>query len=237
MYGWRSRIGLISAVNENVERSFYAYAPEGVSFTNARIAAAKGADLSALEENLLTEAKKFNGYSADILVTTLGDAAYRGGMAWEKELAAKMAEAAGVDVVTYGTAALEALQAVGAKKIVFMTPYAVENNDAIEKFFTENGVEVVSFLNIDLSYVVRNGRMLESADEFQMYRNALKADLDNADALFFDSMELASLEVINMIELNKEKPVISAPQALLWAALRHSGVGAKIEKLGKLFQF
>lgn len=237
MYGWRSRIGLISAVNENVERSFYAYAPEGVSFTNARIAATKGAELSVVEENLLAEAQKFNGYPADILVTSLGEAAYRGGIAWEKNLAAKMAEAAGVDVVTYGIAALEALQAVGAKKIVFMTPYAVDNNYAVEKFFADNNIEVVSFLNIDLSYVVRNGRTLESTDEFQMYRNALKADLSKADALFVDSMELASLEVIGMTEMNKEKPVVSAPQVLFWAALRHAGVGAKIEKLGKLFQF
>lgn len=234
MYGWRARIGLISAIQENAERSFYIHTPEGVAYTNARIAAPE--DATDLADNLVAEAAKYQGYPIDLIVAAPMMGSYTGGLDWDKETARRMEAASGAPVLTYGTAILEALNALGVKKIAIATPYAAEGNAAERKFFEDNGIEVTTIYNMDLSYIYRQGKLLESTDNYQMYGNCRKVDMAGADALYMSSMELATLETLSDMELTLNVPVVTSHQALLWAALKHSRVSCKNEKLGKLFQ-
>lgn len=239
MYGWRARIGLISAVNENVERSFYANTPEGVSYTNARVSVPQGKtgeDAAALADNLVAEAAKYKGYSVDLIASAPMMGSYACGMEWDRETARRMEEASGIPVVTYGMAVLEAMKALGVKKLAIATPYGEEGNDAERKFFTDNGIEVTTIFNMDLSYVCKQGRGLQSTDGYQLYGNGRKVDLTGADALYISSMELATLEVLAKLELTLNVPVVTSHQVVFWAALRKARISEKSEKLGKLFQ-
>lgn len=242
MYGWRSRIGLISSINENVERSFYANAPEGVSYTNARVSAIveKTPEAAAkLADEIVAEAAKYKGVPVEVLVSAPMMGSYACGMEWDKALAARMEEVSGVPALTYGMAVLDALKALGIKKLAIATPYGHEGNDAERKFFEDNGIEVTQITNMDFSYVCRYGRVMESTDGYQMYGNFKKmfnAGLNGAEALYVSSNELATLEIIQKAELLLNVPVITSHQALFWAALRKASIGVKPEKLGKLFQ-
>ena len=238
MYGWRARVGLIADTRDCVERSFHEWAPNGVSYTTSRLvtpeATEEGAQL--LADRLEAEAAKFNGYPIDFIVAAPLMGSFVKGLEWDKACVERMEKASGAGVITAGIAIVDAFKALGVKKIAVVTPYD-EAAGAMERKFLEScGFEVTTVFNMDASYVCRHGRTLESADGYFLYRNCLKADLNGAEALLISSMELATMEIIDELELVLKMPVVTGHQAALWAGLRHARVGAKPEKLGKLFQ-
>lgn len=239
MYGWRARIGLIAETKENVERSFHVWAPEGVTYTTSRVtvpAEQTKEAMAELADNLVAEAAKFKGYPIDFIIYTPVIGAYLNGTDWEKEVVKRMKEASGAEVISYSMALAEALKALEAKKVFVVSPYTADGNDKEKAFVESNGVEVADIFNMDTSYVYKYGRVLESTDGYLIYRNIQKIDMKDADVLYISSMELATMELINDVELLLDVPVITSHQVALWAALRHCRVGAKLEKAGRLFQ-
>ena len=238
MYGWRARIGLIADTKDCVERSFHEWAPNGVSYTTSRLvtpqASEEGADV--LADRLEAEAAKFNGYPIDFIVAAPLMGSFVKGIEWDKACVERMEKASGAGVVTAGMALVDAFKALGVNKIAVVTPYDEAAGAMERKFFESCGFEVTTVFNMDASYVCRHGRTLESADGYFLYRNSLKAELNGAEALLISSMELATMEIIDELELVLGIPVVTGHQAALWAGLRHARVGAKPEKLGKLFQ-
>ena len=77
-------------------------------------------------------------------------------------------------------------------------------------------------------------RLLENADEYFLYRNALKMDLKGADTFFLSCMGLTTMEIVDDLEKALRMPVITSHQATLWSALRHSHVYDNLPGLGKL---
>jgi maleate cis-trans isomerase len=68
-----------------------------------------------------------------------------------------------------------------------------------------------------------------------MYRLAREADTDDADGMFISCTGLHVLDIIEMLEKDLGKAVITSNQVTLWSALKKLGVHEKIEGLGKLF--
>ena len=238
MYGWRARIGLIADTKDCVERSFHEWAPNGVSYTTSRLVTPEATEEGAavLADRLEAEAAKFNDYPIDFIVAAPLMGSFVKGIDFDKECIARMEKASGAGVITAGVAILDALKALGVKKVAVVSPYDEAATAMERKFLEDNGIEVTSVLNMDASYVCRHGRTLGSCDGYFLYRNCLKAELNGAEALLMSSMELATMEIIDELELVLGIPVVTGHQAALWAGLRHSRVGAKPEKLGKLLQ-
>jgi maleate isomerase len=65
----------------------------------------------------------------------------------ERELVARMAEAAGCPATTSLAAEIEALEAVGAKRIAFVTPYGDAYQAKVERNFAALGFETVARAN------------------------------------------------------------------------------------------
>ncbi len=230
MYGWRAKIGLITPMSENVEHAFHVYAPWGITFASTKIG--KADCLDSIKE----AAALYKDYGVDLIVygNTSGDAAKS--MEWNKECAEAIESAGGHPAITSQMAVVEALNALGAKKIAVMTPFGEEATAAEKQFLEENGFEVTSILGFDVSYVLEKGYTLEDCDEYMLYKNALKVDFNGADAFYLSGIGLTSMELVEDIETVMGIPVVTSPQATYWSALRHCRIGGKLEKLGKLFQ-
>ena len=67
------------------------------------------------------------------------------------------------------------------------------------------------------------------------YNVAQEADHPDADAVVLTANVWRTLEVIEPLEQDLGKPVITANQATIWAALRILGVGAVKGRYGSLF--
>ena len=154
---------------------------------------------------------------------------------WDQECIRQIERASGKPGLTTSTAVLEALRALGTKKVAVLTPYPQATNDAEKKFLEDNGFEVTNIVGMDVSYIRCNGRKMEACDEYFLYRNSLKMDLMGADTFFLSCMGLSTMEIVDELETALGVPVVTSHQATLWSALRHCRVGAVVPKMGKLF--
>jgi maleate cis-trans isomerase len=68
-----------------------------------------------------------------------------------------------------------------------------------------------------------------------MYKLSRKANTDDADAMFISCTGLHVMGIIEILERDLGKPVVTSNQATLWAALKKLGIHERIEGLGKLF--
>ena len=238
MYGWRAKIGLITPMSENAEHAFHIYAPEGVTFCSMKInfPGPTPEGLIILTDQLEKTAATYKGYPADLVVFGCTSGSCIKGYGWDQECIKQIERASGCPGLTTSTAVLEALEALGAKKVCVVTPYPEETNIIEKKFLEDNGFEVTNIVGMDLTTVTVNGKAKRSqADEYFLYQNCRKMDLKGADTFFLSCMGLTTMEIIDAVEKNLRVPVVTSHQATLWAALRHCRVGAKIPNMGKLF--
>lgn len=239
MYGWRAKIGLITPMSDNAEHAFHIYAPEGVSFASMKInfPGPTPEGLIVLTDQLEDTAATYKNSGCDLVVFGCTAGSCIKGMGWDQECIRRMERASGIPGLTTSTAVLEALRALGTKKVAVLTPYPEKTNEAEKKFLEDNGFEVTNIVGMDMSAFARgNGKGgFSHADEYFLYQNARKMDLKGADTFFLSCMGLTTMEVVDAIELNLGVPVVTSHQATLWSSLRHCRVGAKLPNLGKLF--
>ena len=67
------------------------------------------------------------------------------------------------------------------------------------------------------------------------YRLARLVDSEDAEAVFLSGTGMPTLSVLELLEQDLGKPVISSASAMMWQALRLAGVGQPIPGYGRLF--
>ena len=234
MYGWRAKIGLITPMSENAEHAFHIYAPEGVSFASMKInfPGPTPEGLIFLTDQLEATAATYKDSGMDLVVFGCIK-----GVGWDQECINQIERASGIPGLTTSTAVLEALRALGSKKVAVLTPYPQATNEAEKKFLEDNGFEVTNIVAMDMTAFTKTdgGPAFSDADEYFLFQNAKAMDMRGADTFFLSCMGLQTMELIEILEEDLGMPVITSHQATLWSSLRHCRVGAKLPKMGKLF--
>ncbi len=126
---------------------------------------------------------------------------------------------------------LDALNELGAKKIVVGTPYLDEVNTAEAEYLLKKGFEVLDIQGLNLSTGTEMGQVTpEFWKEF-----AVAIDQPEADAIFLSCGGIRSLEVAEAIEQITGKPVITSNQAQFWSCLRRAGITDELTGFGQIF--
>jgi len=68
---------------------------------------------------------------------------------------------------------------------------------------------------------------------YQMAREAFR---ESAEAVLISATNFRTLSVIEELERDLDRPVVTINQAILWSALRRLGIVTPIPGLGRLFQ-
>ncbi len=241
MYGWRGRVGLIiAATNGVVEMESYRLIPEGVSVHFTRIPyAGTGTEeaenkmLSSLEASAKLLAGSSETLGVDVIGFAHGSGTSFGGAGFDEKLNERMTAAAGVPSITMSTAVVGALKKIGAKRVSVASPF--HQKRMLERFaiFLEgNGFEVKTRRNLDLS----NHNLVSSQPPTTAYNLIKSIDSTDIDALVLNNPNIRTIEVIDQLESDLKKPVITGTQALMWSCLRTIGISETMPGLGKLFQ-
>ena len=69
----------------------------------------------------------------------------------------------------------------------------------------------------------------------EAYRLAKEVDLPNADGIFISCTDFRTIEIIDMLEQDLGKPVITSNQATIWYTLINLGISKPIKGYGELF--
>lgn len=234
LYGEKGVMGVINISScVNLEPEFYAMAPNGVAILTARVSLPKTTpeELAKLAKNACDAAHELSTAKPDLIVFACTSGSFINGLGYDAEVSAMLSEAAGgVPVITTAEAVVKALQALNVKKFALGTPYIDEVNARAKNYFTANGFDVVGMkgLGLDTDYAIG----LQTEDT--ICRLAYDVDSDEADAVVLSCTNLKTAPIIEKLEKELNKNVISANQATLWYALRSMGIKDKLPGLGKL---
>jgi maleate isomerase len=238
MMGWRARIGfLVPPGNPTVEPEMAELAPTGVSvhFTRMSATGQAGTHTGQEERNRsqiasLDDATRLLAMiSPQVIVMAHTATSYTLGREAEAALVGRLEAAAGTRFVTAFGSVLEALGYLGVRRIAYATPYDAELTEQGRAHLTLHGFDVVGVARLE---GVRN--IYEETTE-RAYAVGRTADRPEAEAVFLSGTGMPTLAMLQVLEDDLGKPVISAASAMMWNALRIAGVRDPQQGYGRLF--
>ncbi len=144
----------------------------------------------------------------------------------------RIEEKTGVKAVATSGSVIKALRALDVNRVLVVTPYIQELNEKEKQFLEANGFEVVNIKGMGLVDNTEIGK-LEPEHSYKFILNVAKS-ANNYDALFVSCTNWRTFEIIDKLEKELNKPVISSNSATLWEIIRRLQVDVQI-KLGTLF--
>ena len=237
MIGWRARLGfLVPPGNPTVETEMIALAPEGVSLHFHRMVAhGTPGSLAGQTERNRTMVENIDGgiellamVKPDVIVLAHTATSYHLGRRGEADLLARLESATGRRVVTAFGSVVSALERLNIRRLALGTPYSAEVTLQGKAHLEAHGLEVVKFDN------VKGVENIYDTTAEHAYRLARSVDREDAEAVFLSGTGMPTVSVLEMLEQDLGKPVISSASAMMWHALRLAGVGQPIEGYGSL---
>lgn len=233
--GVRTRLGLVlPSVNTIVEPWFNAIAPNGVTFHASRMLLDSNLTREAVlrmdrEEGVHAIEQLVSCKPASIAYCCTASSIVQG-VEYDDVLIHEIERVAKVPGVTATRSIIMALKLFGARRLAVCSPYATEIDEAEHRFFTDAGFDIVGSAHLGIGDSFR----LADPTPDEICELARAAWRDEADALLITCLNLRSHEVVERLERELGKPVITSTQATLWQLLRSAGVEARIEGYGRL---
>lgn len=233
-YGWRARIGmLLPSGNTAAEPQIAAMLPDGVSLHTTRLKLTGSTDeqLLAMTDRVEEGAKLLADSCVDVILFHCTAVS-----TWDAEMDRALPEritaATGVPATATSRALLEAFRALDAKRIVMVSPYIDAINVRECAFFEGHQIRVLSATGLGISEA-KDMISVEPGEWYRLVRSRYSAD---ADAYFISCTAVRSLEVVDTLERDLGKPVVTSNQAAAWHALRHAGIKDAMNGYGSLLR-
>jgi maleate isomerase len=143
------------------------------------------------------------------------------GKGHDQEIVREIEKETGKPAVTTTTAVLEALKAFGCRKIAMTTPYNEEIAQKEEKFLQEAipGLQILAVKNLGIVSAVAKGDLFPAS----AYQAAREVDRPEAEVIFISCTAWRTIEVIETLERDLGKTVVTSNQATMWACLKKMG--------------
>lgn len=234
----RARVGVIvPSVNTVVEPWFSAVAPPGVTIHAARMFLDNHLTAESLvrmdhDEGLHAVKQIMSCKPASVAYCCTASSIVQG-LEYDGRLNHQLNQAAGVPAFTATSGIIEALHAVGAKRIAVCSPYTTAIDDAEHAFFTAAGFEISGSAHLGIADAFKLADPTPQ-DITQLALKAWHAGHAKADVTLITCLNMNSQAVIEALEQRTGKPVITSTQATLWKALRAAGVTDLVRGYGCL---
>lgn len=154
------------------------------------------------------------------------------GAGFDRRLAERMERASGVRATTTSTALLAALEALGVRRVAVATPYVDELNDLEQRFLEAAGFEVTALRGLGIASDPDMARV-PYARTRELAHEAVAAGGD-PDALFISCTNLPTLALLEQLERELGRPVVSSVAVTIWHTLRLAGVAPSTNGMGSL---
>ena len=137
-----------------------------------------------------------------------------------------------VPASTVLTAVVGGCRALDLKRIVMASPFPEDQDERLVKFLAHYGIEVVAFRglgcpNADVIWELPPESGYELA-------SALLHEHPNVDGVYLPCNKWRTISVIERIEQDNQKPVVTNTQAWVWEALRLMNMRKSIAGCGRL---
>ncbi len=231
----RAQLGFILMSTDLAgEVDFFDMAPEGVGIHITRLKTEDYTTNETLAKHIEHMAEAASRIQPDVEPDVISYSCTSGSIVIGEERA--MAEirkgAPYAQPMTLVTGVIDALNELGAKKLVVGTPYLDEVNTLEAEFLLSKGFEVLDIQGLNLATGTDMGRVSPA----YWKKFALEIDQPEADVIFISCSGVRALEVAEEIEEATGKPVITSNQAQMWSCLRRAGIYDEIAGFGQIFK-
>lgn len=239
VYSWRAKLGLIVPPTNTVNEAEWARAmPDGVTFHTVRMPihldSGKPEGRRKLVADIVAKVREL----AEARVDVVAYACTAGSMINPRHaLGAEVEQATGVPLVTTAASIVDALAALGAKRISIATPYHDALNHHEQAFLADNGIETLAIAGLGLG---ANGPvdypLIAQTPLDRIEAHVRATFVAGSDACLVTCTDFPTATIHAKLEAALGVPVVTSNQATLWAALRRAGIGDRIANLGTLFE-
>ncbi|MFJ2741741.1 decarboxylase [Streptomyces sp. NPDC087440] len=228
-------VGVVAPFDFALDRELWRWVPDGISLHLTRtpfVPVEVSLDLARLvsEHQTLREAvRALIAVEPQVVAYACTSGSFVGGLAGERAMCEAMSRAGatepdspsgGLPSVTTSGALLEALGALGARRVAVVTPYTESVTRSLEEYLAQAGIVITGREFLGLT---RHIWKVPYRDVVDMARRAV---VGAADCLFISCTNLPTYDVIPQLEAELRMPVLSANQVTLWSALRRLGAEA-----------
>ena len=238
MYGWRARLGiLVPSGIIALEPELRLMTPEGVSCHYHRFkfsgGESEGEVLTRLRDaqEFIADASEMITHVRPAVVAMAGTGvSFIGGYGYDQLLIKKMKERNGnLPTTTTSTSVLDAFRKLGIKKVSMAMPYIEKVSRAAQKFVEDNGIKVLK-----AKWLNKAGTDIAEVSKEALYHLAREVDDPESQAIFISCIALHTIEIIEKLENDLQKPVITSNQATMWNMLRLANINDRIQGYGQL---
>ena len=155
-----------------------------------------------------------------------------GGVDMDKRVVAEIEKVTKRPALSTASALNAAFAALGAKRLVFISETKQADHDKKLAYLREAGYDIVA----------DKAASLEGTDAYCTtpprfwYDTAMALRNDTADAYFLSCANIHSIDVIEELERDLAKPVVTSNQAAIWCSLRAAGIRDDVSGLGALLR-
>jgi maleate isomerase len=234
--GFLGRIGLLTPDFDPVpESEIRTMTPQGISIHSSRVKYVRNNPSSFAESpNIDNATVLLSSLNPKVVLYGFTSSSYTLGIQAEQQLVERLEKLTnGIPVILTCKAAIEAFRVFNAQKIALIHPpwFSNEINSKGKSYFESQGFRI-PFCN-----QLTPAREFSEVKPAELYQWINKNVPRESDVIFIAGNGLRTAGVISKLESELKKPVITANQVLLWAALRLFGETGipKVKNYGKLF--
>ena len=231
---WRAKIGFIlMSTDLAAESDMTAMAPEGVATHFTRLKTDDYTTNETLSRHLDFMADAASRIQPDTRPDVISYSCTSGSIViGEDRVKQEIRKGAPyAEPMTLVTGVVDALNELGAKRLVVGTPYLDEINTAEAEFLVTRGFDLLDIQGLNLETGTEFGCV--TPDYWKQF--ALEIDRPEADAIFLSCGGIRALDVAEEIEELTGKPVITSNQGQMWSCLRRAGIRDEIKGFGQIF--
>jgi maleate isomerase len=244
-FGWRARIGHLYPYLHGISPCWIdehrRAAPEGVEYVDAKLVYPRTAEpgvrsdkeaFPILLQQIESAAKEVALQKPDVILQAGGALSIFRGWGGDKDIVETIEKATGITAATHGMGEVEALKRLDIHKVVVVTPYPDAVNEGLKHFFHGAGLEVVSLRRLGTV------REVYAISPYGLYRPIKETFLNSppADGVIMMCGAIRTFEIIEALEYDLGKPVVTAVQAGLWKGLNMVNVRPSISGFGRLLR-
>jgi maleate cis-trans isomerase len=228
------RIGLLVPSSSSVqEQDFCKVLPEDITLHVARMRLSNVEADSTLRivQEIEVESQKLADVDVDVIIFPATAPSSRLGIGYDQELIKRISAASGKPATTASTALLEALRALSIKTAVLGAPWSAPVNQTVAAFIEANGVKVLAQETLGFIRNLEIG-LLDPQTALDVGRRMNRPE---ADAIVLACGNWSTFSIIDQLEHDIGKPVLTTNQVSLWHALKMMGRGP-LDGLGVLLR-
>ena len=228
---------MVPTVNSTMEPELYRMVPKNVSIHFARLAPEVDYNVTLSLERLLGYAQEATKAAKSLAIVKPNVIAFGctsgsllQGIGYDQEIIKRIESTTGIPGTTTSTCVIAALKHLKMKKVCVATPYPDWINEKTKEFLESNGIGVLRITGLEDKCIISD----EPPEN--VYRLAKDISLPAADGVFISCTALRTIEILESLEKEIKKPVVSSNQATLWMMLKMAGVSEEINNFGTLLR-